>query len=219
MGLVPTSTPTTDPRQHLVAAFVAFHLLAMVVASFPAPSRSVLASELSPSAREAMAPWVAAGGAVGMDEDTVLGLTHAWSDAVRGVHRLFYPYTHYFGVLQGWTMFGHITAESALPQIEMQRNGVWEPVYVARSSEHAWRRSLFDHDRVRTWLHEGGWKGRSKGWKTFADWALREVSADFDGVRSVRVEFVPVHIPDPADLRVSRALEVGAPTRVEVRSR
>ncbi|MCB9684757.1 MAG: hypothetical protein H6738_14850 [Alphaproteobacteria bacterium] len=212
-----TTSADPDLRQHLLAVFVAFHLTAMVVVSFPAPSRSLLADEPSASARELLAPWVAAGARVGLDEDAVRGVARGWSEGVRAVHGAFYPYTHYLGALQGWTMFGHITAESALPEIEMQRDGRWEPVYVARSTEHAWRRSLFDHDRVRTWLHEAGWKGHSKGWSTFADWALREVSADFDGVEAVRVQFVPVHIPDPVDLRVSRSLEVGRPERVEVR--
>lgn len=212
---------SADLRRQLLAAFVAFHVTAMVVASFPAPPRSLLAEELTPANRELLAPWVGAARAVGVPEESaeplVRGAIERWTAAIHGVHRVFYPYTHYAGVLQGWTMFGHITQESALPEIEMRRNGVWEPVYVARSSEHAWRRSLFDHDRVRTWLHEAAWKGRSKGWKTFADWAAREVAEDFEGVEEVRVQFVPIHIPDPADLRVSRRLDAGAPTRVEAR--
>ncbi len=213
------SAPTL--RQHLLAALVLAHVAVMWFGSIPLPPRALAEGKPHEKVEDAIAWWGERLEVVGVplevSDPAIRSVGGVWTAGLFGLREALKPYTTTFGVLQGWSMFGRVPRDSALPEIEVRRRGRWEPLYVARSDEHAWRRAFFDHDRTRTWLHEAGYQGSRKAWKRFADWTLREVREEHPDVEEVRVQLRKIEIPPPDELRVAGELRRAEALRVERR--
>ena len=205
--------------RHAVALFVAFHASSMVVLAIPRPPPAAVTGEPDPQVEDAMAFWRdALGPPFAAAEPTVRASLSAWTRGLGAVQGVFRPYAKLTGCFQGWTMFGSVPLDSERLEIQVRKGGAWTPLYVAGSTDATWRRSFFENERMRTWLHSTGAKGKRARFTQFADWVAGEVRAEDPEALAVRVQFVRVHIPPHAELASTGRLADGKAFRVETRS-
>jgi hypothetical protein len=201
----------TAVRRPLVAAFVAFHVAAMLVCSIPTPDATLARGGTTPEIDAAFAAWH-----LGDLEPAARRVVGAWTRAWIGAQGVFRPYLRVSGAQQGWSMFGHVATKLERFEVWVRHDGVWAPLYVARSDTADWRWATFDHERMRTFLHHSA-KGNKGAWRRFADWVAAEVEAEDPTAEAVRVQFVAVEIPPAEELARTRVLREGKPFRVETR--
>ena len=208
----------TEVKRHLVALFVAFHVSSVLLLSIPRPPSELARGQPSPELEATLDTWR---GAVGPTFDTVEPAIRAgadaWSRASVAVYTFYGPYTRLSGASQGWTMFGTVPVDCERLEIWAHVGMRWELRYAAGSDEATWRRGFFENERIRTFVH-GTIKGKRSRWGLFADWALRELSAEDPAVDRVKVQFVRLTIPRPAELARTGHLVEGTPFRVESRA-
>src|SRR5262245_10146166 len=140
---------------HVRALLITLHLLVITVASLPAPRGMKRSNLEEPSIQAAIEPWYELATAVGMDftpeefrEELYqlgMGLLHLRAAVLEPAQ----PYFRYCGARQGWAMFSHINHTPARLEIHVDRGQGWEPLYIARTDDYAWRRALFDQERFR----------------------------------------------------------------------
>jgi hypothetical protein len=91
--------------------------------------------------------------------------------------------------------------------VEADRGSGWEPLYVARSDDHTWRRSLLDHDRSRAAIFRYSWKHYTVHRRAFVDWVAREVAAEDPSARQVRISWMRYRTPSPEEVRAGKTPE------------
>ena len=142
-------------RLHLRAAFVAFHVLAIGVGSLPGTSITSRARWRSEGTRADLAGWASRARAAGFrgTDDEIEGrlydLAVGYSRVRRAGGAPFDAYAGAVGAGQGWTMFASPQRFPAELRVDVLIGGAWRPLYRPRSDVHAWRREIFDHNRMR----------------------------------------------------------------------
>ena len=107
-------------------------------------------------------------------------------------------------------MFSYINHEPARLEIHVDRGAGWEPLYVARTSEHAWRRDQFDQERFRALVNPFSWKEGRKRYQALGQWAAAQIAAEDPSVRRVRLLMRRRPLPSPRKLRERGELAYGA---------
>lgn len=195
-------------RDGLVAAFVAYHLAAVTLQSLPSAGSGLNRTAWKDATVQAeFAVWADRLGAVGVPitvpelEERLWGLAHG-VERVRGaVLAPFAPYYRYCGTWQSWRMFVAPHRYPGRLEIRVDRGQGWEPLYLARSDDHAWRRAWFDHDRMRAAVFRYGWPHYKAARRHFTDWVARQVAADLPEARRVEVSFLRYRTPSPEEAR------------------
>lgn len=202
-------------HRHLLALFVLFHAASVVVLSIPVPPPDVR-GERAGRRNEALDAWAAVGAAVGVPPEAfssgLAAVTRAEAALLRVVRAPFVPYADLTGAEQSWLMFGSVKDRVAVLEIEVRSGEGWRPIFVGRSATHAWRRSFWDQERMRTLVFNFGLRrGKTTLWDPMVEWVAREVADDFPDARAVRVQMRRGRVPAPEELRRTGALERGAP--------
>ena len=188
---------------HMRAAFVVFHVLAVVVLSLPHPASLKRASDWErPQVKARFARLSGALRGLGMTlEDGALQRA-TWSAAqsylrVRGaMASVFEPYARAAGFGQGWSLFLSSGREVSRVHIDLERNGRFEPLFVRGSREHRWLSRELDGDRMRK-LFGYAIRGHDDAWNAFARWAARRAAHEFKDATALRVRTFVYDVPPP----------------------
>ncbi len=107
------------------------------------------------------------------------------------------PITTQLGTHQSWRMFSNPQTHPARLQIDVDRGQGYEPVYVSRSEEYAWRKRQFDHNRLRKMIGRLVRKGRRKTYVTFGRWVTEDFAKQYPDTQRVRVRLFRWKTPAP----------------------
>jgi len=118
---------------------------------------------------------------------------------VEVLRRPFEPAITYLGFFQRWRMFSVPKLKSARLAVDVLDEGAWRRVYASRSPEYDWRRSQFDHDRMRKLVARSVRSAKGKFWNDLSTWIARRAAKDFPNAEEVRVRSEEVAIPPVAE--------------------
>jgi hypothetical protein len=90
------------------------------------------------------------------------------------------------GFGQSWRMFSNPQTTPSQLWVEMDTGSGFSPIYVSRSNDHTWRRSLFDHHRVRKLLGRIGRGGKDEAYVALSARVAKHAFADFPNAKRVR---------------------------------
>ncbi|MBX2797513.1 MAG: hypothetical protein KTR31_07595 [Myxococcales bacterium] len=199
-----------DPLlRHGRAVFVVVHLFAITAVGLPSVGGGMSRSAWkTPTVQNEFRVWQERlrgwGYPITMDE-LEEGLWQFAMGYERGRAKLlrpFKPYFEYCGTWQSWRMF---VAPHRFPgRLEIHVDGGrkgWQPVYVARSDEHAWMHTIFDHDRLRAATFRYAWAHFRGPRQQFANWVATQAAQDFPEAARVRVSFVRYRTRTPDEVR------------------
>jgi hypothetical protein len=191
----------TRLRRNLRALFVAFHLAAVSVAALPGPVEGMdRRAWKSPTVQGEVGAWAAwLGMAPARLEGRLWRIARAWMEARRRVLWPFQPYLDVTGCEQPWRMF--VAAERFPTRFQIQAHAArgWETLFEERSEEHAWRRALFDQDRVRGALLGYGWPAHADDYRRGCDYFARAIFAERAEVSEVRCRLRRQRSPSPEE--------------------
>lgn len=191
---------------HLRAALVALHLLAITLPALPIP-RGVSRADLDGPGLSLLHE------ATGRPEDALGDALHARLQSLLAVRRAalapLQPYYRLCGTGQSWSMFGVLNHTPARLEIDIDRGDGWEPLYHAHDPDHAWRRRLWTQERMRGFINDFSWRRHKPRLAQLADWLAQEIPEDVPGALRVRVQMRQRPLPDPAALRASGRLSHG----------
>ncbi len=203
-----TSPPGPGVRDHLRALFVAAHLFAITVMALPNPGRVSEKDLANPALQEVFSDWrsVAAGLGIELSPEDTNTLALTFANRFMGIRDVvltpFRPYFKYTGTHQTWQMFGYLNRSPARFSIYVFEPGQgWQPIYLARDPDLAWRKRFFDSERMRGMMNRYSWKENHRGYNTFVDWLACEAAADFPTASSIRVAMEQVRLPEPETFR------------------
>ncbi|MCK6515895.1 hypothetical protein L6R46_12655 [Myxococcota bacterium] len=176
----------------LRALFVLFHLVGITLLSLPSPGK---AQDLdAPEAAALLADLRALGARIGVERSAaeVKAIALGVSERVRAARATllapFNPYARLTGAKQGWSMFWAINHRPARLVIELEGpDGVWTPLYVARSDVYAWRRREMDQERVRGLVNQYSHLRDRRSYRAFAAFIAQRALAEHPEAQRARV--------------------------------
>jgi len=198
---------------HLRAAFVLFHLLAVILMAIPAPAGGMKKSAWKdPTVQSEFAAWTDRFNALGAGITQEEFETELWDFALgfmkvrTTVLKPFQPYYHWAGTWQTWRMFiapHRFPARLHIDVLEQPEVGerAWRTVYVARSTEHDWLKTELDQERMRSAMFRYGWSSYKRAWSEFADWAAVRAAADFPDATMIRLRMWKQRTRTPEEVR------------------
>ena len=203
---------------HLRAALVVFHLLAIGLLSLPAPVGALNRRTYNnPGVQAIFADYASVLQRLGLDVSRSSLQDEAWRTgrrllgARRALLRPLRPYTALTGTHQGWSMFGMVNRQPARLEVHIQADpaGPWKPVYAMRSDAHDWRRRALDQERVRGLFNDFSHLRNRRRFRQVGAWFAREVLAEHPEAERVRVSMVVLPSPEPQALRRDRRVTPG----------
>lgn len=208
---------------HLRAAFVAFHLLAIVLVALPAVGGGLNRDAWSSATVQAeLRAWAHRLNALGAEftvdqlQDRLWRLAVRYERGRRDVLAPFVPYLRYTGTAQFWRMFVAPHRYPGRLRIEVDRGDGFEPIYEARSSTWAWRRAMLDHARMRSAVFRAAWPHFRVSRRELVSWLERLAASDFPDAQRLRVSFLRYRTRSPEEVRAGREVAV-TPELVSVR--
>jgi hypothetical protein len=193
---------------HARAALVALHLVVVTLMALPAPGGGMnRAAWDDPTVQGEFSAWTGRLERLGVHMTVDEFEDHLWRFAVpfmsarEKVLAPFMPYYRYCGTWQSWRMFVAPQRYPARLYVEVQREGVWTPIYVERSREYTWRAWQLDHDRVRSAVFRYSWKTYRKHWLGFSEWVLTKAAEDHPDAQAVRTRYFRYQTLSPEDAR------------------
>ncbi|MEZ4294508.1 MAG: hypothetical protein R3B70_06000 [Polyangiaceae bacterium] len=189
------------------AVLVAYHVLAVVVLSFPAPPSGMKRSSWDhPTVQNEFRLWADRLSSVGWkmtpkEFDAMLwSLSGKVVSAREKVIAPFDPYTVYSGARQSWRMF--VAPQRYPVRIEVsvrEGRGPWRKLYASRSDEHTWRADTFERYRMRRVVFQTAWDAQGRHFKMLCDWIAAQAAKDFPDATELMVEQIRYRTPDPAE--------------------
>jgi hypothetical protein len=207
------------PLQHLVGAFVLFHVVAISLMAAPAPSGGMARSAWQDGTVQAeFRAWTERLNSFGVDITTAQLEERLWDVASvvmkqrKAVLDPLMPYYKYCGTWQSWRMF---VAPHRFPsRLSIQtstdadrRGATWAPLYEGRHETLDWHAKQLDHDRMRAAVFRYGWKHYRGSYKEFGTWVARQVASERPDVRWVRLQLYKYETPSPEQVREDRRPE------------
>ncbi len=201
-------TKSTGLWDHTRAVLVTAHFVAIGLLALPAPGRVTQKTLRDKALKEVFADWRGVLSSIGVDlskeEAEQLAMTgaNAFMDGRDTLLRPMQPYFKYMGTRQSWQMFGYLNRTPAKLKLELYTPGTgWQDLYIARSSEVAWRKQQLDGERYRGMINAYSWKRSRRGFNRFVDWIACEASGDFPEATTFKASMVQLQLPEPATLR------------------
>jgi hypothetical protein len=188
---------------HALAAFVLFHVVAMLVLAIPAPSAARDKRAWRDAAVQAeLRLWA---NSLGVEPKALEGalwtLATTWFELRGTLAKPFDRYARALGTRQGWSMFAAPDRFPARLEIAVRdgKDAPWTLVYRSRDDVYAWQRPLFDHDRVRKILFYQSWPGRQALQRRFEAAVAVLAARDFPNATHVRVARIKLTSQSPAE--------------------
>lgn len=101
------------------------------------------------------------------------------------------------GFAQSWRMFSNPQTTPSRLWVEVDVGQGFEPIYVSRSDLHTWRRSFFEHHRLRKLLGRIGRGGKDGAYDALAAWIAKRAFLDHPMAADVRVRVETWSTPTP----------------------
>ncbi|MEM9457097.1 MAG: hypothetical protein AAGF11_23165 [Myxococcota bacterium] len=185
------------------------HIVAVVVLAIPDAGGVALSRSAwkNPTVQAELEAWAQRLSALGLKTDAatlehdVFEVARSWTEGLAWLRAPVRPYADYLGVRQTWRMFVAPHRHPAKLHVEIEQDGQWRPIQVARSHEYRWRSHQFDHARVRSMLFRYGWKRYRRSYRAFAEWIAWRVAEDFPAASRVRIKMVGFRTPTPQEVR------------------
>lgn len=189
------------------AVLVAYHVLAVLVLSFPSPPSGMKRSAWdNPTVQNEFKLWADRLSAVGWKMTTaeldakLWELSKHYVGAREKVIAPFVPYVERSGARQSWRMF---VAPQRFPvRLEVmvrEGRGPWKKVYESRSDEHAWLAHLFEKYRLRRAVFATAWDKDSRHYKMLCDWIAAQAARDFPAATEVQIRQLRYRTPTPEE--------------------
>ncbi len=201
-------------RAPLLAVFVAFHVLAMLVLALPANGR--LGDRAVWQSREnqlQFARWARLASKLGVARDgpeleqLLWRLVQSYLGARQVAVAPFELYREYCGMGQGWRMFSNPQSHPAYIHVELRRGASFEPIYLSRSSQYDWRARQLDHHRVRKLFGRIARSTEQDLWEQFGAWAAQRAAQDFPDALELRIWQERRRTPEPGSAETAVAAE------------
>jgi hypothetical protein len=207
------------------AVLVTYHVLALVVLSFPSPPSGMQRSAWeNPTVQNEFKLWAARISSLGWELDAKSLDALLWDVSkkyVAGREKVvapFDPYTTYTGARQSWRMF---VAPQRFPvRIEVSvREGSrpWQKVYESRSAEHAWLAHLLEKYRLRRIVFATAWDKDARQFKMLCDWLAKQAARDFPAATEVMIRQQRYRTPTPEEALLGKTILEGQYLAREVR--
>jgi hypothetical protein len=209
-------TESRKPRwsgawRHVVAAYVLFHIAAILVGSVPAPVDATSgAAWKDPTVRDEFEAWAARleriGVAIEPDQlqETIARVFAGWMRVVNTAMTPFRAYQELTGTIQAWSMFVAPHKYPSRLHVDVREFGDWKPVYVARSREFTWKKAQLDHIRFRSAIFRYAWPQYHRSFRQFAAWLAAEAARDFPTASHIRVRMYKCRSLSPDEVREGR---------------
>ena len=194
---------------HLVAAYVAYHIVSILVAAIPGLDGAMdRQSWKDPTVQNEFSAWANRLDGLGIEmdaarlEDVAWRFAETWIACRRVLMTPFYAYQRTVGAEQSWSMFVAPHRHPSRLCIDIrQEGGQWQSVYIARSDEDVWRRDQFDHIRFRSAVFRYAWPQYKTVFENLAAWIATQVQEDFSEADQVRVRFFRFTTLSPEQIR------------------
>jgi hypothetical protein len=203
--------PLTRAWPQIRAVLVALHVLAVFMLAFPAPAGVMQRSAWKdPSVQAEFHIWTDRANALGIGvtkdefEDFIWELAHGFMDVRNKAIAPAKPYGDYLGVRQDWRMFSAPHRFPTRLHIEIEENGEWRTLYVERSEEFTWRRSFFEHHRIRRLLFLHGWTQFRRRYEAFGNYIARQAAVEFPDATRVRLSHFKFRSPTPQEAQAGK---------------
>jgi hypothetical protein len=185
-------------------ALVALHVVAVLLLATPStqPARSRAAWK-DPTVQTEIRAWGARLRSAGLSwtdaelEARAYIAARQWSDLREQALRPLTPYREGVGVRQPWNMFVSPDRVPSRLHIELEYGDRRRLLYVARSDDFAWRRTFFDHDRVRAALFRFAWPHYERRWHAFARRMAQVALEEHPDATGVQAWFTRTATPPP----------------------
>lgn len=176
--------------------------------ALPSPQRVSERDLADPALQEVFSDWRGVLGALGVSltpEETnvlVMRFANQYMDLRAVILKPLRPYFKYTGANQGWQMFGYLNRTPARLSVEvLSKDNEWSTLFLARDSEHDWRRAFFDSERMRGMVNHYSWQEKRGGFRMLADWVACEAFLDAPDAALVRISMKQVQLPMPEVFR------------------
>lgn len=182
---------------HLVAAFVLFHIVASCVHVIPDLGGGLdRRAWRDARAQRELSAWA---DRFGMErpafEERLFGIAVGFQESRRAMARPFSRYMQATGVQQSWSMFAAGTPLSDRFGVRMRRcpardpSCEWETLFVHGDGEHAWRREVIGHPRVRSAIFRWSWPSYALRYRRGCQAIAGLVFEDFPDARVAECSF------------------------------
>jgi len=186
------------------AAFVTFHLLAVGIASVPAPEGGMIRSAWSdPSVVTEFRSWTRRLNNMGIAitqaelEDRLWDFGTQYMSARKVVLAPFTPYYRAAGTRQSWRMFVSAQHHPSRLFIELQEGSEWRLIYEQNTPGATWMKGFLEHDRVRSATFRYSWKPYAGAYKNFGRWLAEVAAEDFPEAVAMRTRWYRAQTPSP----------------------
>lgn len=189
--------------RHLIAAFVLWHALAMLVSSLPSPGRGMDRSYWKdPTVQAELTTWARM---LRANPDTFQDRLYAAAGVVQGaknaVYAPFKPWLKATNTTQSWKMFVAPHRFPARPEIQVRsEGGEWETVYLEGDPTATWRAERFATERMRAATFAWGWPQADSRWRAACGAFADELFAERPDIASVRCRYLKRQSPSAADV-------------------
>lgn len=208
------AAPALRAWPHVRAALVGLHILAIILLATPSPAVGLRRSLWKdPTVQQEFAAWHERLAGLGLTwsepelEDHLWNFAVGWEKYRSALLTPFNPYGRYLGASQSWRMFVAPHRYPTRLAIDLRENGIWRVIFQERSDECAWRRSLFDHDRMRSVIFRLGWPQYKKSWGDFSRWIAGMAAEDFPAADMVRTRMFKYRTPSPEEVLAGKEPE------------
>ncbi len=194
-------------RPHLVGAFVAFHVVAVLLLASPALQGAAMSKKAwrDPSVQAEFKIWGPRVRAAGLDvtDDELLERLYATSmvfmDVRSEVLRPFRPYARATGTTQNWQLFVAPQVWISVMHVDAELDGAWRTLFVDNDPAWRWNARKLEADRMQSLLFWLGFQDRKADMKAFTQWCAVEVARDFPTATRVRARFYKTKSPSPEE--------------------
>lgn len=191
------------------ASLIAAHIIAVVGLAIPDAGGVALSRSAwqNPTVQAELKAWAERLTALGLETDTatleheVFSVATSWTEGLKWLRAPLRPYAELVGVRQTWRMFVAPHRHPAALHVDLEQDGRWRAIQIARSSEHDWRGHQLDHVRVRSMLFRYGWKRYRRHYRALAEWIADRAAEDFPAASRVRVRMYGFRTPTPQEVQ------------------
>ena len=134
-------------------------------------------------------------------EDQLWDFATAYMDARNKIIRPAFAYARWCGTWQPWQMFVAPHRYPSRLHVDVLIDETWQPIYIARSSNHDWQRPLLDHERVRSMLFRYAWRHHRRNHRKFCKWLAVSAAEDFPDATQIRMRWHQTQTPTPEEVR------------------
>ena len=199
---------------HLRALLILMHVVTVVLMALPSPeggmNRKAWADPTVQGEFEAWAGRLSAMGIVTTTselDDSLWKLAVAYMARRKAVLAPLQPYYRYCGTDQPWRMFVAPHRNPARLHVEVEVQGAWQTVYVARSRDYRWMANYLDSERFRAALFRYAWIQHQSTYRRFGEWLARHAATDFPEATRLQTWWERFRTLPPEQIRAGKRMD------------